>query len=53
MAGTVVMLMVAGMLEGIGRQLVDDTATRYAIGLTMLAGWLVYFYLPRKRDGLV
>ena len=53
MAGTVVMLMVAGMLEGIGRQLIDDTATRYAIGLTMLAGWLVYFYLPRKRDGLV
>ncbi len=53
MAGAVVMLMVAGMLEGIGRQVVDDTATRYAIGLTMLAGWLVYFYLPRKRDGLV
>jgi uncharacterized membrane protein SpoIIM required for sporulation len=53
MAGTVVMLMVAGMLEGVGRQLVDDTGTRYAIGLTMLGGWLVYFYLPRKRDGLV
>ncbi len=53
MAGAVVMLMVAGMLEGIGRQVVDDTATRYAIGLTMLAGWLVYFYLPRKSDGLV
>lgn len=53
MAGAVVMLMVAGMLEGIGRQVVDDTTTRYAIGLTMLAGWLVYFYLPRKRDGLV
>ncbi|MFA5966204.1 MAG: stage II sporulation protein M [Sphingomonas sp.] len=53
MAGAVVMLMVAGMLEGIGRQVVDDTMTRYAIGLTMLAGWLVYFYLPRKHDGLV
>jgi uncharacterized membrane protein SpoIIM required for sporulation len=52
MAGAVVMLMVAGMLEGVGRQVIDDTGTRYAIGLTMLAGWLVYFYLPRKRDGL-
>ncbi len=53
MGGAVVMLMIAGMLEGIGRQIVDDTVTRYAIGLTMLTGWLVYFYLPRKRDGLV
>lgn len=48
MAGTVVMLIVAGMLEGIGRQTVTDDWARYAIGLTMLFGWLVYFYTPRK-----
>jgi uncharacterized membrane protein SpoIIM required for sporulation len=53
MAGTVVMLAVAGLLEGIGRQTINDDLTRYAIGLTMLAGWLAYFYLPRRRDGSV
>lgn len=53
MGGAVVMLMIAGTLEGIGRQVIDDTTTRYAIGLTMLAGWLTFFYLPRKNNGLV
>ena len=48
MAGTVVMLAVAGLLEGIGRQTIVDDATRYAIGAAMLAGWLAYFYLPRR-----
>lgn len=48
MAGAVVMLIVAGLLEGIGRQTVTDDWTRYGIGLTMLIGWLVYFYMPRK-----
>jgi len=48
MGGTVVMLIVAGMLEGIGRQTVTDDWARYAIGLTMLVGWLTYFYMPRK-----
>ncbi len=51
MAGTVVMLAVAGLLEGIGRQTITGDLTRYAIGLTMLAGWLLYFYLPRGRRG--
>lgn len=53
MAGTVVMLAVAGLLEGIGRQVITADLTRYAIGLTMLAGWLLYFYLPRGRHGAV
>ncbi|GAA0324465.1 stage II sporulation protein M [Sphingomonas oligophenolica] len=48
MAGTVVMLIIAGMLEGIGRQTVTNDAVRYAIGLAMLTGWIAYFYLPRK-----
>ncbi len=50
MAGTVVMLSVAGMLEGIGRQVVTNDSARYAIGLAMLAGWLLYFYWPRRWD---
>lgn len=49
MGGAVVMLAVAGLLEGIGRQTVTADATRYTIGLAMLAGWLVYFYAPRRR----
>ena len=52
MAGTVVMLMVAGLLEGIGRQTIVIDGERYAIGLAVLAGWLVYFYLPRGNHAL-
>lgn len=48
MGGTVVMLAVAGLLEGIGRQTVVDDFSRYVIGTAMLAGWLAYFYMPRK-----
>jgi len=47
MAGVVVMLLAAGLLEGFGRQLITTDLARYAIGLAMLALWLVYFYLPR------
>ncbi|GAA4810743.1 stage II sporulation protein M [Sphingosinicella ginsenosidimutans] len=49
MAGVVVMLMCAGLLEGYGRQLVTSDVARYAIGLAMLAWWLGYYYLPRRR----
>jgi uncharacterized membrane protein SpoIIM required for sporulation len=49
MAGTVIMLAVAGLLEGIGRQTVTDDVNRYLIGGAMLAGWLLYFYVPRRR----
>lgn len=53
MGGTVVMLAVAGVLEGIGRQIVNSDGLRYLIGGVMLIGWLTYFYLPRRRDGAV
>ncbi|GGA53727.1 stage II sporulation protein M [Sphingomonas psychrolutea] len=53
MGGAVVMLAVAGLLEGIGRQTVLDDLSRYGIGLTMLGAWLLYFYLPRSRNGVV
>ncbi|WP_404374171.1 stage II sporulation protein M [Sphingomonas sp. MMS24-J45] len=53
MGGAVVMLMVAGMLEGVGRQIVLDDLSRYGIGLTMLLAWLLYFYVPRSRHGVV
>lgn len=50
MAGTVIMLAVAGLLEGVGRQTILDDPTRYSIGIAMLIGWCLYFYLPRGRS---
>lgn len=50
MAGTVMMLALAGLLEGIGRQTILDDGKRVLIGAAMLVGWLVYFYLPRHRN---
>ena len=52
MAGTVIMLGVAGLLEGVGRQTIDSDALRLLIGLAMLTGWLVYFYLWRTTKSL-
>ncbi len=49
MAGVVVMLFAAGILEGIGRQTITGDLTRYAIGSTMFALWCAFYYLPRKR----
>lgn len=50
MVGVVVMLLVAGILEGVGRQTINITTARYAIGAFMLAGWCSYFYLLRPRS---
>jgi|JI10StandDraft_1071094.scaffolds.fasta_scaffold86449_3 uncharacterized membrane protein SpoIIM required for sporulation len=43
--GAVLMLFVAGGLEGIGRQVINDTPLRFGIGSVMLLGWLAYFSL--------
>ncbi|HEY7901291.1 MAG TPA: stage II sporulation protein M [Caulobacteraceae bacterium] len=48
MAGVVVMLVAAGVLEGVGRQSIRIDTARYAIGAIMLVLWLVYFYAPRR-----
>lgn len=50
MAGTVIMLAVAGLLEGIGRQTIADDLSRYLIGSLMLLGWVIYFYLWPARN---
>jgi uncharacterized membrane protein SpoIIM required for sporulation len=49
MAGVVVMLFVAGILEGFGRQLITDDLSRYAIGITSGIIWALYFYAPRGK----
>ena len=48
MAGVVLMLVVAGMLEGLGRQLIDSTTARLVVGYGMLTFWLAYFFLLRR-----
>ena len=47
MIGVVIMLVAAGMLEGVGRQIIQLDWARYAIGGGMLTLWFAYFYLPR------
>ncbi|MDB5471198.1 MAG: hypothetical protein JWR84_2758 [Caulobacter sp.] len=52
MAGVVLMLLIAGIIEGFGRQLITSDVARYAIGIGSGVLWLSYFYLPRPRKGL-
>ncbi|HWE44484.1 MAG TPA: stage II sporulation protein M [Caulobacteraceae bacterium] len=47
-AGTVVMLFIAGLLEGIARQLITLDWARYVIAGTTAVFWAVYLYFPRK-----
>jgi len=49
MLGVVLMLLVAGMLEGFARQLIDSTPQRLLVGGFMLTFWLVYFFVFGAR----
>ena len=49
--GAVLMLFVAGLIEGGLRQLVSDTSARLAIGLVTSVFWVGYFLSNRKRSG--
>jgi len=49
MLGVVIMLFVAGMLEGFARQLIVQDAPRYAIAVASALVWFSYFYIPRGR----
>lgn len=52
MIGVVIMLLVAGLLEGFARQLITADTARYAIAAAMLALWVGYFALGgRQRHG--
>lgn len=50
LGGVVIMLFLAGLLEGYGRQLITNDFIRYAVGFTTLAMWLAYFYMPREFE---
>ncbi len=45
MIGVIIMLLVAGLLEGFGRQLINNTPWRFAVGGLMLFMWISYYYL--------
>lgn len=52
MCGVVVMLAVAGLLEGFGRQLIASTPWRYGIAATTAVIWGSYFYRhPKMQKG--
>ena len=50
MAGVIIMLICAGLLEGFARQLINNTLMRYAVGGGMLMFWLVYFFGFGRRQ---
>ena len=47
MMGVVIMLMLAGLLEGFGRQLIGSDLVRYGIAGATALVWGLYFYAPR------
>ena len=51
MAGVVFMLVIAAMLEGFARQLIDNTPARLTVGGFMLAFWCAYFFAFRRDSG--
>jgi uncharacterized membrane protein SpoIIM required for sporulation len=49
----VLMLFVAGLIEGIFRQVVTDLTVRYAVVAATAAWWIYYFgFVGRRRDAL-
>ncbi|WP_226016077.1 stage II sporulation protein M [Novosphingobium sp. FKTRR1] len=48
MVGVVLMLIVAALLEGFARQLLDSTASRLIVGGFMLVFWIGYFFAWRR-----
>lgn len=52
MMGVVIMLMLAGLLEGFGRQLIGNDLVRYGIAAATAVVWGLYFYAPRPTRAL-
>lgn len=48
MAGVVIMLVVAAVLEGFFRQLIDNTQGRFTVGGFMLVFWIGYLFVWRR-----
>jgi uncharacterized membrane protein SpoIIM required for sporulation len=52
MLGAMLMLVIAGLLEGIGRQTITETWARFAVGGIMLAFWMLYFNFSSRPKPL-
>ena len=52
MLGVVVMLFIAGLLEGVARQLITSDAIRWTIAISSGAAWCAYFYRGRPREAV-
>jgi uncharacterized membrane protein SpoIIM required for sporulation len=50
MLGVVVMLFFAGLLEGVGRQVITSDEARWAIGIGTGLGWCLYFYRGKPSE---
>ena len=50
-AGCVALFLVAGILEGVFRQMIANTPGRYLFGLVTGLLWLCYFYYAGRRKG--
>jgi uncharacterized membrane protein SpoIIM required for sporulation len=48
--GAVAMLLVAGLIEGIFRQVVHDPAVRWSVALLTTLAWLAYFLLAGREE---
>ncbi len=46
MAGVVIMLFFAGLLEGFGRQMITNDFVRYGVAIVTFFLWCLYFYGP-------
>jgi uncharacterized membrane protein SpoIIM required for sporulation len=51
MMGAVLLFLLAGLLEGLGRQLIVDTALRYLVGWGVFAALAAYFGLAGRESG--
>lgn len=53
MGGVIIMLLLAGVLEGVGRQTINDTSIRFAVAGATALLWAAYLFLPRygQTDG--
>lgn len=49
MMGVVVMLFIAGLLEGFARQLVTSDVIRFTVAAATAVGWSMYFYRGDRR----
>lgn len=49
MVGVILMLLLAGVLEGVGRQTITSTEIRFAIAGGTALIWFAYFFMPRRK----